>query len=372
MTDLPTHDYTDLILLLADVTVRREAMDAAIALLDSGDVDWASFVDAAARHKVLPLIGRNLVRLGVETRGGNPYPLLFAFAYVGNRARNETLAGEYSRVFAALERADVVFAVRKGFFIAEHFYGDSGVRQSNDLDLLVERSDVERAGAVLESLNYAQGKLNESRQRVEPFSRETRLFWKLNLSNELPFLKPALRDDVPVFNVDLCHNLFQKHAGASIDTGEVLARRERSFICNTEAWAMSPADALLDICAHLHKEATSVLFVNEGVDLQLSKFLDVALVSRRTTDASWDLFLSTVRRATAERIAFYSLYFAESLFPGSVPTRVLETLAPSDLGYLDDFGTMDGETTRWMLPFRERLFHPERHREASTTKVPMR
>jgi hypothetical protein len=371
---LPAH--VRLLLDLAALRPSQEAVARCRELIDSGEVDWAAFVDAAGRHKILPLVSKHLSHHRLDRGGsgdgsqGLPYYWLYSYVYLANKARNEHIAEEFRRVLGALDAAGVRHAVRKGFVLAEHVYDDIGSRRINDLDVLVDRADAGAAHEVLLSLGYAQGKIARDGDEVVPFDRETQIFWRANLSNQLPYVKPGGREDVPVLNVDLCHSIFQRRSAAAVPTADLLGRAVRVPLCGGEASVLDADDNLLDLCAHLHKEATGVLFVKEGVDLQLSKFLDVAVTCAAREPGSWPAFVERVGACGAEEIVYSSLHFAAELFPGSVPVDVLARLRPADLSYLDAFGEFDGREQHWEIRFPERLFAFERRHAGGESAVP--
>jgi hypothetical protein len=368
--------YAELLLRLAVRSPDAASLDACRKLIDDDVVDWAAFVDAAGRHKILPLLSKHIVRNRLERGGGGdgthgiPYFWLYPYVYRANRDRNEALADEFVRVVTALREAGLRYAVRKGFVLAEHAYGDIGARRINDVDLLIERADAPRAHDVLVSLGYEQGRISRDGDHIEPFDRQTQIFWRVNLSNQLPYVKPGGREDIPIFNVDLCHDIFQRKSGAEAPTARLLDRAIEAPLCGDTAFILSPEDHLLDLCSHLHKEATSLLFIKEGVDLQLSKFLDLAVTCETHDAASWQLFVERAREYRAEEIAYYSLYFTDLLYPGRVPVDVLADLRPADVSYLDEFGTLDGHTERRDLGFPERLFAFDRRFAGTESVVP--
>ncbi|WP_406727095.1 nucleotidyltransferase family protein [Streptomyces sp. GD-15H] len=369
---LPAH--ARLLLTLARLRLDADQERLARSLAGRDDLDWGAFLDAAARHKLLPMVGRHVFahRLDRERDGvkGFPYGWVFTTSYLGNRDRNLALYDEFGRVFRELGDAGVRHAVRKGFSLAEGEYGDPGLRRINDVDLLVDRDDVPRAHEVLERLGYTQGRLAEDGERVLPFSRKTQVFWRVNLSNQLPYLKAGHRPDVPEFNVDLCHDIFQKKSGVSAPAAELLDRGVPAVLCGAPTWIPDPADRLLDLCSHLHKEATSLRFIEDSVDLQISKFLDVALVAGSYDETVWRAFLTRVGEYGAGPIAYYALHFTAELYPGAVPQEVLAALRPDDLAYLEQYGTLDGQTARWASPFLERLFDTGRKDGSERSNVP--
>ncbi|MFI2778356.1 nucleotidyltransferase family protein [Streptomyces sp. ALB3] len=369
---LPPH--ARLLLALARVRLDAAQVAAIRALAGRDDLDWGAFCDAAARHKLLPLVGRHVFthRLGRsdgDTKGF-PYSWVFTTAYTGNRARNLALSDEFGQVFRELAEAGVRHAVRKGFSLAEGEYADVGVRRINDVDLLVDREDASRAHEVLERLGYVQGQLADDGEVVRPFSRKTQIFWRVNLSNQLPYVKAGNRPDVPEFNVDLCHDIFQKKSGVTAPAAQLLERSLPTVLCGAATWVPGPADRLLDLCSHLHKEATSLRFIEDSVDLQISKFLDLALVAAGYDDALWKDFLARVEEYGAGPIAYYALHFTAELYPESVPAHVLASVRPDDTDYLEQYGTLDGTTARWSLGFLERLFETGRKKGSAQSNVP--
>ncbi|MFI5764153.1 nucleotidyltransferase family protein [Streptomyces sp. NPDC051563] len=366
---LPGH--AQLLLALARPELTAERLAEVRDLAARPDLDWGAFVDAAARHKLLPLVGRHVQRhrLDRKTPGSFPYAWVFTSAYLGNRQRNHALADEFAQIFRAFGDRGIPYAVRKGFPLAEGEYGDPALRRMTDLDLLLDRADAARAREALEHLGYLQGTLAADGDRIEPYSRETQMFWRINLSQQLPYRKPGGRLEVHEFDVDLTHDIFQKKSGRSAPAAELLARAVPRVVCGVDSWVQEPQDRLLDLCVHLHKEATSLFFIEESIDLQLSKFLDVALVVTPMTQDDWILFLARVAQYDAGEIVYYTLHFVDLLHPDAVPAAVLDRLRPENLDYLDEFGTLDGQRARWSLGFLARLFHTGRREESGHSTI---
>lgn len=369
---LPPH--AQLLLALATLRLSPDEVAAVRALAGRADLDWGAFLEASARHKMLPLVGRLVDRHRLDRKtadgGAFPYPWVFTTAYLGNRTRNLALADEFGRVFDELNAAGIRFAVRKGFSLGEGEYHDPALRRIADLDVLIDRADAPAAHEVLVRLGYAQGTVAVDGERIEPFSRQTQVFWRVNLSNQLPYRKPAGRPDVLDFNVDLCHDIFQQRSGISATAAELLDRAVPAVLCGTLAAVPAPDDRLLDLCSHLHKEATSLHFIEDSQDLQLSKFLDLSLVAAQRGPDDWAQFVKRVQELGAEAIAYYALHFTAILFPASIPADVLDVLRPADLAYLDSYGAMDGQTATWQQPFLARLFDVHRHTGAAASNVP--
>lgn len=357
-----------LLLLLATPRWSQDIDVAARQLLDDHpDLDWAYLLDQALRQHVLSLVGRNITQHRLwqlpRDRIRIPHPWLYSAAYEANVRRNRSLFTEFGRIFRALDKSDVRYAVRKGPVLCATVYDDPGIRRMSDLDVLIERDSLPAATEALTGLGYAQGMLSPEGTRVVPYERSTTLFWNMHLNNALPFKKPTTDPDVDVFDVDLCLDLFQRRSAGSVDIGRVLDRVAPRRICGVESFALSPLDHLLDICLHLYKEATSYLSIERGRDINLMRFLDVAESARVSSP---ELLEQLVRHATelnASRELYYALHYTAMLYPDSVPADLLDRLAPADRDYLDEYGTLEDRPGRWSQGFLERLFNPDRRRE---------
>ncbi|MER5214823.1 nucleotidyltransferase family protein [Streptomyces sp. NPDC002838] len=340
------------------------------------DFDWGHFLDQAARHRVLPLIARNLLRhhlhLGDRGLALVPYQWLFESAYYGNRSRNRGLADAFGTVIRELTSAGIRYAVRKGPVVIERLYRDPGLRRMSDLDLLVEREAAPEIGSLLKSLGYSQGRVSENGQAVEEYSRTARIFWRMNVNNELPYVKMANVDHIQAFHVDLCLNIFQPLSESSVEVADLLDRRIGTVVCGENSYALALEDQFIDLCAHLHKEATTLFYIEEGTDLHVVKFLDVALSYADIQDrGAWPSVCRRVGDYHAERSVYYALHHASLLYPDLAPHAGFDELRPADCRYLDEFGELDGKPQKWSSSFLDRLFDAGRRLDArDVTSIP--
>jgi Uncharacterised nucleotidyltransferase len=365
--------HVRLLLELDRLHIEPDRIPGIRALAGDPELNWGAFIDLAARHRLLPLAGRHVHRHRLDRRVEDgalafPYPWLFASAYLGNRHRNQALYDEFGPLLADLTAAGVPYAVRKGFALVEAVYHDAGVRRINDLDLLVDRGDAPRVHEVLQRYGYEQGQLAVDGDRIEPFDKATQMAWRMRMNNQLPYRKAGHRPDVSDYNVDLCHGIFPRSTQTDATVGDLLARARPAVLCGAPSLVLEPADFLLDLCAHLYKEATSAAFVREGLDLQLSKFLDVSLFGASLDDAAWDRFTERALGYGVGASVYYALHFTTALHPGAIPERVLDGLRPENLDYLDGFGVPEGQDGRWSQDFIARLFDPGRSREAGAAE----
>ncbi|NUW34545.1 nucleotidyltransferase family protein [Nonomuraea sp. SMC257] len=359
-----------LLLALCRVELSGDQISACRHLLTKyrDDLDWGFFIDQCGRHKVLPLVARHIVvhRLYLSPDGIPliPYHGIYAGIYVGNRRRNEILAHEYAALFRALGAARFRYAVRKGPLIAEGLYGDPGLRRMYDLDILVAPADADAMHRLLRHHGYTQGRVSVDGGGIESFDRGTQVFWQLNVNNELPFVKLADTLLIEVYSIDLCLNIFQRRHTKDVPAEELLERRIPVRLCGEDAFALSPEDQFIDLCAHFYKEATTLYYIESGGDLQILKFLDVALAAARLSSEEWHGVVSRARDYDATDSVYYALHHARLLYPELVPQELLHDVRPAEDGFLDEYGALDGDVRTWAEPLARRLFLTDRRRSA--------
>jgi hypothetical protein len=353
--------------LLIAVAVPRwgAASEDAVAewLAAQAPMDWPYFLDQALSQQVMSMVGRNLTRELPRGKAVLPHRWIYSAAYEANARRNRSLFAEFGRILDALNQQGVPHAVRKGPSLCSLVYNDAGIRRMSDLDILIERASLDAVAATLADLGYVQGVLSSNGSRVVPHERKTKLFWMVHMNNALPFLKPTTDPDVQFFEVDLCFDLFQKRSAGQIDVRGVLDRIRSVVICGEQSFALSPLDQLLDICLHLYKEATSYLSISQGRDINLLRFIDLVETMRVTPPADLARLPRYAQEVGAGREVYFALFHASLLYPDAVPTELLDRLEPQDRSYLDEYGQLEGRTTRWSRGFLDRLFDPSRRFE---------
>ncbi|MFI6743418.1 nucleotidyltransferase family protein [Nonomuraea sp. NPDC050451] len=366
-----------LLMLLSRIDLDAEDRAAVRELLaKSTDIDWGLFIDAAGRHRVLPLAAGNLARydLAFDESDGHrllPYWWLFAGVPRANGERNAVLRAGYAPVLRALTEAGVPYVVRKGPAIGERLYGDSSLRVTNDLDIMVAESDLPRFADCLTSVGFQQGRLDRTRARIEPFSRSTTIYWKVHLVNELPFVRAAGFAGVDQYIVDAVTSTLHSAAARPGDTAEVLARAVPTVLHGEPSFVLDWPDWLHNLAVHLYEEAVSPYHIRRGKDLRLQKFVDIAAIVRASRGQDdWDRFAALVSQYRTEREIYYTLHHTDLVFPGVVPPHILAALRPTDLVYLDEYGGLKRPAEAWSQPFLVRLFDTSRRHVAEGLQIP--
>ena len=100
----------------------------------------------------------------------------------------------------------------------------------------------------------------------------------------------------------------------------------------------------------------------QGADLVLYKFMDIhhyIMINKK--NISWNKMKEETITLNRIRDVYYTLFYTERLYPGTVGDNILEMFKPDDVRYLNQYRGRDNsdEVYDWKLNFFERMFHPQ-------------
>ena len=72
-----------------------------------------------------------------------------------NTIRNMRYYGDLRRLLSALKPEGIPLILLKGIFLAEAVYGDMGLREMSDIDVLARPADLARIAGILTGMGYA-------------------------------------------------------------------------------------------------------------------------------------------------------------------------------------------------------------------------
>lgn len=212
----------------------------------TAQANWDAFEALAARHGLQQLAYEHLATAGDAV----PKPVMVRLWTWRERLvrQNRLMAVELAALLTVLAREGIDAIAYKGPALAEELYGDVGLRQFGDLDILMAPADVLRAKALLEARGYAsefpltpateQAFLHASAQYHLAMAREDRsavveLHWRIDPDVAMqPVDRNAFSPD-DLLLVLLIHG--SKHRWSSlgwvVDVAEALRRGRLDWAC---------------------------------------------------------------------------------------------------------------------------------------------
>ena len=220
-----------------------------------------------------------------------------------NTQHNLNLTGELLTLLALLAEAGIPAVPYKGPFLALALYGDLGLRQSVDLDLLVRPRDLSKTQTLLLQRGYRPHLL-------------------LNPSQEGSYRRSHAEREWQApggIMVDLHWGFSPRRLALDLRTGAIWARLERQDLPGgngEKVLGFPPEDLLLLLCIHGAKDCWSRL-------IWLS---DLARLLETSAPLDWQLLLARARAAGALRMLTLGLRLARDLLGSPLPPEALRAV----------------------------------------------
>ncbi len=263
--------------------------------------DWEEIMRKTERWGVAPLVHDSLRR---PASGRVPKPVTERLRHLhrGNAIRSIALREALRAILLRFVEASIPVIVLKGAAVAELVYGSPALRPMGDLDLLVQRRDLERVDELLHGMNYAP---------------------VLNLCHDgrhdIPYMGP---DGFPLLEIH-SHIEDQRTPLARIPIEDFWKRSRPVRIASVETLAFSHEDLLMHLVLHLATHlSTGDQFVGH-----LRGLCDIGEMCRRYGSAiDWRLLVKEAEAYKTGKYLYYLLCLARDLVGAEVPSRALTDL----------------------------------------------
>jgi hypothetical protein len=258
------------------------------ALLQTS-VDWKYFVDLVLRQGNFTLIYQNL---STHFQSTTPHEVLNELRryYLSAGRMNLLLSKSLPKIMGALDQEGIRALAFKGPTLAALAYGDLFLRPYNDLDILVDDCDYERA----KHLFMVQGC-----ELVADWHYQSTLSWPNSC-----------------FSVDLHKDLVHDRFLLRLPFDKWYERRQSVYVSDVNIPSLSIEDTIMMLCIQIAKDG----WENNH---SLMKICDLAEMLRHYPDVNWDGLLNDARKLGARRIVFIGLELAKSLLDAPIPGRIL-------------------------------------------------
>jgi hypothetical protein len=254
-------------------------------------IDWFRLVRLADQHRVVPIVYAAL--------GANwPGPIAALERLRGDAAgislKSIALAREAVRLAALIEAAGIPVIVIKGPVLASVAYGNPGLRQFGDIDLLVRPGDVAAAAELLLTDGYEAHNHGGLRDFEQLSARQEQ------------FCKPRQ----PGF-VELHWRLMPSFFDYGPDQSDIWRRALRVPLAGSDVLTLCGRDSLFFLCAHGAKHGWPAL----------QSICDVAASMRGRVD--WAAVIADARAAGGLRILLLGMRLVHEILGCEAPANVL-------------------------------------------------
>jgi hypothetical protein len=282
------------------------------------DLDWERLVEFAAFHGMRPLLSRLLKTIDSTVIPQDVMESLTTFAKL-NVQRNLRATGYLMEIMATLERHGISAIPYKGPALASLIYGDVGVREFSDLDILVDRIEVFKAKEVMTRLGYVP--------EIELEVWQERIF--LETGNVLLFSHRETQN-----LVELHWQLSPGYLAPATDTRGLRRRLVEVYPGGQRMKTLSPEDYLVYLCVHGAKHLWE----------RLGWLADIAVLISNQPRLDWDFVVKEAARQQSERMLFLGLQLAGELLRVELPLDIEERIAGDP-----KVKTLSIESKKWLF-----------------------
>ena len=291
--------------------------------------------------------------------------------YDTNKTKSDSFKEALESLHEVFKQVDFPYALLKGSFLVSLY--PSGLRTSNDIDVLINFKDSAGISKLLTENGFIQGHIRNN--EIIKASRTEIISSQLNRGEAVPFVKEVNLPYMKFLEVDVNFSLgFKPDADKGI-TERLLTDIVTEIKTQKGAlYTLSPPDFLIQLCTHLYKEASVYNWVAFGRDQGLYKYLDIYLfvleyLNPNTTEA----YIRRIKALGVENECYYALNGTKELFSLCATPELdllLMGITPEDLAFLNEvYSPADGKKYRYDLNFKEWVFDGRRREKLNEVKT---
>src|SRR6266404_8372446 len=258
-------------------------------------VDWEYLLQKADQHCLVPLLYTHLSAVAPATV---PERVMSRLGDTNHRNTQSSLflTGELLKILECLEANGIDVVPFKGPTLALSAYGDIGLRQFADLDVLVHEQDVPRVRELLTSRGF----------RPTPGLTSAQQAALLRFDCAYNF------DDGRGVVLDVHWRIVERHSSFAFDPNTLWDHLVPVTIGGKRLMTFSSEDLLLILCLHGFTHFWE----------RLGWICDVASLIDRPVDLDWQRVLENANRLGLRRILLLGLVLAADLLDAKIPIEV--------------------------------------------------
>jgi hypothetical protein len=288
--------------LLSCLATNRTAQQILSDIADP-QLSWEKLFDAARRLGVGALLYVRLGELGLRDKIPVDVVRRSKEECFLSQARNMKVYAGLKTVLTALTLEGLSVVVLKGAALAELVYRHIGLRTMADVDLLVEKEDLDKAGAIIERLGFLPNEDYRNKQWYREHHHHT---------------VPYVSSD-GWMTIEIHWHILERTALIDMPIDQLWARAQSVRIASVPCLALSVEHMLLHVALHL---SSPNRFLG-----QLRGLYDVAELLRRFGhELNWAELLRMAALADAHKYLYVVLFLVRDALGSAVPVEVLRQL----------------------------------------------
>lgn len=267
--------------------------------------DWDEVLALCAHHRVSALAYHGLTLLGPAATVPVAVVETLKDRATSNAMRLLQLSAETEALALAMSERRIPMALLKGMHLAAAVYPARGLREMIDVDVLVQKAEVQTALSVLDQRGY---------RPIRPFS--------LDVDMQVAHHATPLRRGRCSFEVHWA--LAKPSSNLHLSMADVWARMRPLTVGRAACLCLSDEDLLVHLCHHA--------VASHDLTIGLRPFTDIAvLLTRRQGTIDWSLVHAISRQPHVARAVALMLALTERLFGVNPPAGMFPGRCPDEI-----------------------------------------
>lgn len=235
------------------------------------DLDYYTLLGYLCFNRLAGLAYYNIRKCGYKVQNEQ---FLFALENMYNAQvfRNSQMYLEINKINCALKNAKFPFAFLKGSILSNTIY-TKGLRISNDVDILINASNISDLVRALEPLGYVQGEYDIKSQKVNKPTRRDIVFRRMNWGEAYPLVKTFQSDFMKYLEIDINFSLDWIPDNPNGAVSHML--NNTTEYGDGGLQSLSLEDFFIHLLMHLYKELILFTCVECMRDMEYYKFVDI-------------------------------------------------------------------------------------------------
>lgn len=280
------YDSVEINLLLCCLTSSNQpAINKHIQTIVQSEINWDYLITTATRHGVMPPLCHRVTKICPEIIPDKILVQLQNYLQV-NTTKNLRLTRELCQILTLFTNHNILALPFKGVVLAAAVYGDLGLRQVTDLDILVRDRDFDKAKDVLIAKGY-------------------------QLKVQVPWECHLLRQN-GLYNIDLHRDIVPSYLGNFANFDWLWKQAKCIVLGDQKIPSLPPEILLLIICLNGSKECWC----------SLKRISDLAQLIDAYPTLDWSKTQQLAKQFGLRRLVYIGLQLTQSLLKTSLPKNI--------------------------------------------------
>lgn len=288
-----------ILLLCLHPTIDEQTNQHITEIINEG-IDWNYLLKIADKHRVMAMVYRclnNLTNLKIPAYISKQ----LRNSFLSNSKRNLLITNKLFKIISLFSKENIRVIPYKGTVLAGCVYGKLSLRQVYDIDIIIDRQDLESTRKLLISQGY---------QLKENFDHEQSYF---NPTNQV--------------EIDVHWQFTPFYFPLKVSFDDLWQNRQILSLNNQKIETLSSEDLLFLLCIQIAKDC----WERKQKIEYLAKVSDIAQVIAKTPDLNWLELFNKGENQDTQRIIYFALILAHNLFKITLPDNIIKQLEQDEI-----------------------------------------